>query len=400
MLSTLFFACDSSGKISEISTDAEHAEEDQREPNVFISGTFKGGANKGLILEALTDKGAIEIAKTTTNDNGEFELKGAIRELGLYQLKVAGQAPQGQGQQQEINSVPLTLVPGDEVKLNLDTEDFNFSVIYGGTEWGDALNGYMQEMKDFIAWQKSIVNPEQYYTQERQGELMQLILKNKKPMDQFIIEEINKSPANPAHILLMTNLMPVGGFDFYDEKYIDALKKVHTAYEEKHPGMVVTLSMGQQVAQLDQGYMDYKAYVVNNEAPEIELPNPNGKEMKLSSLRGNYVLIDFWASWCQPCRVENPNVVRLYNKYKDKNFDIFSVSLDDNKEKWMEAIQADGLIWDNHVSDLLKWNTPLTQTYQFSGIPHTVLIDPEGKVIATKLRGQSLERKLQEIFGS
>src|SRR5690554_8143805 len=107
--------------------------------------------------------------------------------------------------------------------------------------------------------------------------------------------------------------------------------------------------------------------------------------MKLSSLRGNYVLIDFWASWCQPCRIENPNVVRLYNKYKDKNFEIFSVSLDDNKEQWVKAIQADGLLWNNHVSDLLKWNTPRIEKYQLIAIPNTVLLNLEGKVMHTKL---------------
>ena len=91
--------------------------------------------------------------------------------------------------------------------------------------------------------------------------------------------------------------------------------------------------------------------------------------------------------------------MRLYNKYKGNNFEIFSVSLDDDKSKWMQAIEADGLIWDYHVSDLLGWKTPMVEKYQFSGIPHTVLIDPEGKIIAQKLRGPSLERKLQELFG-
>src|SRR5690554_2605602 len=405
VLSTFLFACGSSSSnensdhnYSENLTDREEQAKEVVEPNVIIKGTYKGGANHTLVLEALTEGGTLEIAKAVANEQGVFEMKGAIRELGLYQL-VDGSQTAVQGQQQP-KSVPLTLVPGDEVNITLDDNHFNFSVVYDGTEWADALIGYMREMIGFIEWQKSIVNPEQYYTAERQGELMKMIMENKKPMDDFIIREIKASPSNPAHILLMTNLLPVGGFDYYDEAHIEALKLIHKAYEEKYTGSVVTLSIGQQIAQLDQGYMDYKAYVVNNEAPEISLPNPEGEEMKLSALRGNYVLIDFWASWCGPCCVENPNVVRLYNKYKDKNFEIFSVSLDDNKEQWVKAIQADGLVWKHHVSDLLKWNTPMTQKYQFNGIPHTVLIDPEGKIIATQLRGQSLERKLYEIFES
>ena len=106
----------------------------------------------------------------------------------------------------------------------------------------------------------------------------------------------------------------------------------------------------------------------------------------------------FSAPWCGPCRRENPNVVRLYNTYKNKGFTIFSVSLDDNAEAWKEAIKKDGLTWPNHVSDLLKWNSPLPQLYGFSGIPHTVLLNKEGNIIGVGLRGEKLEQKLKEIF--
>lgn len=133
-------------------------------------------------------------------------------------------------------------------------------------------------------------------------------------------------------------------------------------------------------------------------APEISLPDPDGNTKHLSDLKGKVVLIDFWASWCKPCRAENPNVVRLYNKYKSKGFDIFSVSLDKNVNKWKSAIIKDNLTWDNHVSDLLGWNTSVTSLYNFSGIPHTVLIDREGNIIASKLRGPALEAKLKELF--
>lgn len=134
-------------------------------------------------------------------------------------------------------------------------------------------------------------------------------------------------------------------------------------------------------------------------APEIALPNPNGDIIKLSDLRGDYVLIDFWASWCKPCRMENPNVVRMYKKYANENFEIFGVSLDRNKEKWMEAIAKDQLEWP-HVSDLKFWQSAAAELYNVRTIPFTVLIDPDGNVIATKLRGAALEQKLDEIFNS
>ncbi len=133
-------------------------------------------------------------------------------------------------------------------------------------------------------------------------------------------------------------------------------------------------------------------------APEITLSDPFGKSISLSSLTGKIVLIDFWASWCAPCRKDNPKNVLLYNKYKSKGFEIFGVSLDDNREAWIEAINKDKLLW-SHGSDLQKWNSPLVGKYGIDAIPYTVLVDKEGKIIATKLRGEALEKKLKEIFG-
>ncbi|AEE50468.1 peroxiredoxin family protein [Haliscomenobacter hydrossis] len=132
-------------------------------------------------------------------------------------------------------------------------------------------------------------------------------------------------------------------------------------------------------------------------APDFAQATPEGKDMKLSDLRGKYVLIDFWASWCGPCRRENPNVVRMYDQYKGKGFDILSVSLDNSRDKWLQAIEQDKLAW-KHVSDLKGWSNEVAQMYEVQGIPKTFLIDPQGKIIATDLRGPSLEAKLAEIF--
>lgn len=141
---------------------------------------------------------------------------------------------------------------------------------------------------------------------------------------------------------------------------------------------------------------------IGDTAPEIELKDPNGKTYKLSSLRGKYVLIDFWASWCGPCRRENPNVVSAYKKYskakfkEGKGFEIFSVSLDNNADKWQAAIKKDGLSWKYHVSDLRGWSSSAAAKYRVNSIPQSFLIDPEGKIIAKNLRGMKLHLELDK----
>jgi peroxiredoxin len=132
-------------------------------------------------------------------------------------------------------------------------------------------------------------------------------------------------------------------------------------------------------------------------APELTMNDVNDKPYSLSQLRGKYVLIDFWASWCGPCREENPNVVVAYNQFKDKNFTILGVSLDKNKQAWVDAIKEDKLTWQQ-ISDLKYWSSAATALYGLEGIPFNVLVDPQGKIIATDLRGNALQNKLAEVL--
>ena len=140
-----------------------------------------------------------------------------------------------------------------------------------------------------------------------------------------------------------------------------------------------------------------KAIAIGQPAPEISLPDTTGHVVKLSSMKGKYVLVDFWAKWCGPCRQENPNVVRAYNKYKGKGFTVFGVSLDRSKQDWIKAINDDQLTW-THVSDLKYWQSEAAKTYNITGIPFSLLLDPNGVIIAKNLRGQALDSKLAEIF--
>ncbi|HVU57877.1 MAG TPA: TlpA disulfide reductase family protein [Puia sp.] len=148
-----------------------------------------------------------------------------------------------------------------------------------------------------------------------------------------------------------------------------------------------------QLAQMEKQNSNW----VGRQAPELSLPDVNGRTVSLSSFKGKYLLVDFWASWCGPCRNENPNVVAAYKEFKDKNFAILGVSLDKEKDAWQEAIKEDHLTW-THVSDLKFWQSQAVQAFHFEGIPFNVLIDPQGKIIGQGLRGDELEGKLKEVL--
>ena len=141
-----------------------------------------------------------------------------------------------------------------------------------------------------------------------------------------------------------------------------------------------------------------KNFMIGAVAPDFEQATPEGATMKLSDLRGKVVLVDFWASWCGPCRKENPHVVKLYDKYKAKGFDVMGVSLDKTSDRWIKAIEKDDLRW-NHVSDLKGWSNEVAKQYSVRSIPHTLLLDKDGKILARNLRAKELELKLIELFG-
>ncbi len=177
--------------------------------------------------------------------------------------------------------------------------------------------------------------------------------------------------------------------------------KVDSALYRQYPDYDPVITLHKQVQDLVAG-LGVRSSVQQNDglAPEIALPDPEGDTISLSSTRGSYVLLDFWAAWCAPCRMENPNLVRAYDLYHRKGFQIFQVSLDKSKEAWIKGIEDDKLGKWIHVSDLQYWNSIVVPLYKIESIPANFLLDKEGRIIATNLRGERLQQKLAEVFGS
>jgi thiol-disulfide isomerase/thioredoxin len=385
-------ACGDSGKESTPAPTASTSDTGQTTTpgnlaaNFEISGLIKDGGNQVLTLEALSGQGAIQLAQTSTRADGSFNLKGNIQGMGLYQLKL------GSGGNKVI---PMTLSPQEKIVLTADYNTFERLPKFSGSEWAPVLTAYMEKFNTFAFAQTKLADNKNMSEADQIREFLKL----RKPLDDFAKAEMLKSPANPANIVLSTSMTPSMGYDNWDVKNLAVLQKVANAYAAQYQGSPIAASMATQVQQIESGLEEYQSFKTGTKiAPEITLKNPDGKTIKLSSLRGQVVLVDFWASWCGPCRKENPNVVRLYKQYKDKGFTVYSVSLDKDAASWKRAIEADGLIWPNHVSDLLQWESPMQKLYGFDGIPYTVLLNKEGKIIGTNLRGAALEQKLKEVL--
>lgn len=381
VLSTLLFSCGNDKKTIEDNPDTPLVE------NFRISGQIEGAANKTLHLEAMSPQGTINVAECQTDSDGDFDLIGNVPDMGVFQLRI------GESQDQIIT---LPICPKDVATLTTTLKDFAMTPKFEGTEWANSLSIYMAKFSEFAAKQQSLAALQGKVSED---ELMKKYISLRKPIDDFCRNSINADLDNPINFLLTSFLTPNMGFKDWDQSNLLTLKKLSEAYLKKYKDSPIAQNMAQQIVQIEASFNQYKT--VNsgsNLAPEIALNNPEGKQIKLSSLRGQYVLIDFWASWCAPCRKELPNVVKLYNQYKSKGFTVYSVSLDKDISAWKKAIQDDKLTWPSHVSDLLGWESNLPTLYGFQGIPHTVLIDKEGKIIESGLRGESLEQKLNEIF--
>jgi peroxiredoxin len=277
-------------------------------------------------------------------------------------------------------------------EITLTTTDSIYKASIGGSKINDDSKRLMAQLKPIVdraqklnQEKKSSTAQEQNsadYQNQMQNEFKKLQIEQSAVIKIFIL-------TNPNSYLSLLALYSVEG-PTPNPVELDSL------YNSLSPDLKNTETARIFRTSLDQ----LKHTAIGVTAPDFTQPDMNGDSVKLSSFRGKYVLLDFWASWCGPCREENPNVVKAYDKFKDKNFTILSVSLDkaEGKHSWLSAIKSDGLSW-TQVSDLKFWNNSAAMLYYVTSIPSNFLIDPQGKIIARDLRGQDLENTLEQILG-
>ena len=362
-------------------------DEEIKTNNFEISGTVKGASGKKIVLISINPDGQQkELAKTIVDGKGNFRIDGHIDFFDAYQLFL----------ENEQKILELAIAPNDKIKLNTSYADFDLNPQISGVSWAKQANTFTKLKSDFLGKQNQYRKDKSTATREESQLFLSGLMAQ---LDSNVVQLVKSNINSEFNLVLFSFLAPVQSMDEWNSDNLTLMKQVVTFLKGKYADAPRVQMIEQQTSQIERIYEEERLMKEGKiDAPDFTVKTPEGKEIKLSSLKGQVVLIDFWASWCGPCRQESPNVVRLYNQYKADGFTVFSVSLDEKADKWKEAIQKDGLIWPNHGSDLQGWKTPLTQLYQFNSIPHTVLVNKEGKIIARGLRGISLENKLKKLF--
>jgi peroxiredoxin len=365
-------------------------------PNEFsIKGDFENADNEKVILMQLKTDGMKKVDSVKLGTEGKFHFTGFTNIPAFFVV-----------QADRSKTITLLVKPGDNISLTANLNKFNSSYDIDGSKDSKKIMKLRRNLEGNIAKLDSLgrfykQNPNNENNQKLRARLNKvskdIVQEQKNYTKEFIDNNLN------SMVSLMALYQQIGPRSYVldpkkDFKYFE---KVDSSLMSQYPNSGPVKSLHSQVEQMKKQMEAEKKKAerlgIGQEAPEIALPNPEGDTIALSSLRGNYVLLDFWASWCKPCRVENPNLVKAYNKYNDKGFEIYQVSLDKKRTSWKKAIKKDNLSW-THVSDLKFWNSSAARTYNIKSIPANFLLNKKGEIIDKDLRGEALQKKLHELY--
>lgn len=356
---------------------------------IKLTGAIPTAKGKTIYINSFKNNKMIPLDSSVVNKKGKFKLNFNISDPKEFYSLALSKKNYALLILDSSNTEKKIVFNGDSLMI---TKDYTIS----GSEESKAILDFTTIVNTF---QSNLNRLKEDYSHPDSVQVAQI--KQQELYKKFTVERNNFVD---NHLKSLSLLITTSYYNPQAE--LEWFKKIEKALGESVPNSTYHLAIKSQVQQIEaankpqaQQRQSQQDVNIGKQVTELNFPSPNGEVISLESLKGNYVLVDFWASWCKPCRMENPNVVKLYNKYKEKGFTVYNVSLDTDKNRWTNAIKQDNLSWPNHVSDLKGWKTAATKIYQFRGIPYTMLVDPEGKIIATKLRGPQLEQQLKAIYG-
>ena len=347
------------------------------DPVVIKGNLAQKGTYNQIFLDTLNGQNPWIFVSSEIDASGNFTLVAPIANADIFRLRL-----------DDKNYMMLILEPGEKVTIKTNGSKLGGDALIEGSFHTQLLYSTMNTSQMFES-RKASLNQQYQEVQSspKRDSLSAVIISQFNANDSLqkaaLKVQMEKQPASLAWIFFQDRLDLTNDFDIIDKT--DAA--TYKAYPEN-----------EFVKQRHQQVNVERKTAIGAQAPDIALTDPDGKIRKLSSLKGKVVLIDFWASWCGPCRKENPNVVAVYQKYHDLGFEIYSVSLDKDRDSWLKAIAKDNLLWPDHVSDLKYWKSEGAAAYGVTSIPYTVLVDKKGRIVAKKLRGEELENKVKELL--
>jgi len=358
-----------------------------------ISGEVKNAAGEMIYLDELTKVANQPVDSIKLDDSGEFKFKGKSETPKFCLIRNS-----------KNEYIMLIVHPGESVEIKTDMKSFAQGYELDGSDdsrFIKDMNDRLAQVHDQIRQLGQVYNESKGTPQfdSIQADVEQKYSAAFESHKQWVSEQLTKNPSSLAGIVALYQQITPHNYFFDPMEDFKYYKMIDSAIYTKYPDNVQAQVLHEFVEQskVQQQY-EAQSVEVGTVAPEIALPDPHGDTLTLTSLRGKYVLLDFWAGWCPPCRQENPNLVKTYQKFKEKGFEILQVSLDKTREEWLAAIEQDNLGGWKHISDLKYWQSVPAQVYNVKGIPSNFLLDREGKVVARNLKGEALDETLSKIL--